>query len=137
MFLILSQNGMRLFSKQFLSESALNEQVVGDLLTAINNFVQETFETTGSIERVKHKEHTLIMRPMTPLMCCYVVKGQSYSALQKLDKFISSATVKEDLWNVLISSNNAERPLSSEALVDDLVSDVFSSPHQQVVLQDV
>ena len=137
MLLILSQSGTRIFSKSFAPESALDEGVVGDLLTAINNFIQETFSATGTIERVKHKEHTLLMKPMDPLLCVYVVKGQTYSAIQKLDKFITAAKSSVDVWKILKESGKSEEKISSTEIVDNLVTDIFSSPHQKSVSQGV
>ncbi|MFW9993627.1 MAG: tetratricopeptide repeat protein, partial [Candidatus Odinarchaeota archaeon] len=125
LFLILSKSGAIQFSKQFLTEKTLDDQVVSDLLTAINSFIQETFAATGSIERVKHKDHTLVMKPLAEsLFCCYAFKGQSYAALHKLEKFIDTAKSKDTLWNVITSG----QPLTEEKAVDELITEVFLTP---------
>ncbi|MHA2296665.1 MAG: tetratricopeptide repeat protein [Candidatus Hodarchaeales archaeon] len=136
LFLILSRSGTISYSKQFISEKILDDQVVGDLLTAINSFIQETFSADGSIERVKHKDHTLLLKPLESLHCCYVFKGQSYSALQKLEKFIEAAKASDIVWNVLTRSGISDQQLSKEAAIEDLVTEVFLSPHYQIVLSD-
>lgn len=115
LFIVLNDQGMKIFSKVFTAESTLDDQVVGDLLTAVNSFIQETFSASGSIERLKHKEHTLLLKPIENYLTCYVFKGQSYSALQKLEKFVDSIKEKQDLYQKIITSH------------DEIVNDNFSS----------
>ncbi|MFX1248677.1 MAG: tetratricopeptide repeat protein [Promethearchaeota archaeon] len=125
LFLILTETGTLKFSKQFAPEGALDDKVIGDLLTAINNFIQETFAATGSIERIKHKEHTLLLKPMDPLLCCYVFKGQSYSALRKLDTFIDKIKSSRSLWRLLNSPVKSEKLLPVEKEMEDIISKIF------------
>lgn len=131
LFLILSETGSVKFSRQFVSEEILDDKVIGDLLTAINNFIQETFSATGSIERVKHKEHTLLLKPIEPLLCCYVFKGQSYSALQKLDQFIASVKDSRSLWKLITSPRKPDEPLPVNKGMENLVTNIFLSPQSQ------
>jgi tetratricopeptide (TPR) repeat protein len=128
LFLILSKLGELKYSKQFLSEEILDDKVIGDLMTAINNFVQETFSATGSIERVKHKEHTLLLKPINPYLCCYVFKGQSYSALQKIDEFIGFMNESRALWKLITSTTDTEVSTSDKQEIDELLNEIFLSP---------
>ena len=127
LFLILSEAGSMKFSKQFAPEGTLDDKVIGDLLTAINNFIQEAFAATGSIERIKHKEHTLLMKPIDPLLCCYVFKGQSYSALRKLDTFIDTIKGSRSLWRLLTSPTKSDKLLPAEKEMEDIVTNIFLS----------
>ncbi|MFX1286431.1 MAG: tetratricopeptide repeat protein [Promethearchaeota archaeon] len=136
LLLILSESGSVRFSKQFVSEEILNDRIIGDLLTAINSFIQETFSATGSIERVKHKEHTLLMKPIESLLCCYMFKGQSYSALQKLDKFIEKVKDSRSLWRLMTSPKKPEKQSPAEKEMEKITEDIFLSPHTAVILQD-
>ncbi|UCG02237.1 MAG: tetratricopeptide repeat protein [Candidatus Heimdallarchaeota archaeon] len=135
LFLILTETGTMRFSKQFAPEGTLDDKVIGDLLTAINNFIQETFAATGSIERIKHKEHTLLMKPIDPLLCCYVFKGQSYSALRKLDTFIDTVKGSRSLWRLLTSTTKSDKTISAEKKMEDIVSNIFLSQDSSAVLQ--
>ncbi|MFX1506153.1 MAG: tetratricopeptide repeat protein [Promethearchaeota archaeon] len=127
LFLILTETGVMRFSKQFAPDGTLDDKVIGDLLTAINNFIQETFAATGSIERIKHKEHTLLMKPIDSLLCCYVFKGQSYSALRKLDTFIDTVKDSRSLWRFLTSSTISDEVLKAEKEMEDIVTNIFLS----------
>ncbi len=131
LFLLLSTSGKVLFSKQFVPESALNERVIGDVLTAINSFIQETFATTGMLERVKHKEHIILMKPTGSLLSCYVYKGPSYSALHKLDQFVEQIKEKRSIWNV-VSPEKVEEISHIEQEIDELISKIFSSSPKEV-----
>ena len=95
-----------------------------DLLTAVNSFIQETFSASGSIERLKHKEHTLLLKPIENYLTCYIFKGQSYSALQKLEKFIDSLKVQQDLYQIILAS---KEEIANENF-SSLVTSIFTAP---------
>ena len=123
LFLVLNDQGMKIYSKVFSEDSSLDDQVVGDLLTAVNSFLQETFSATGSIERLKHKEYTLMLKPIDKYLTCYVFKGQSYTALQKLEKFIDSLRQKEKLYQSVI---NTETEITDQDF-STLVTSIFTA----------
>ena len=62
---------------------------------------------------------------MDPLFCCYVFKGQSYSASQKLDKFIETAQSTTPIWKVLKSSGKSGQLITDEKPIESLVSEIF------------
>lgn len=101
LLVILAESGLTLFSMQFESEQKINEQLVGGFLTAINTFCRETFSSAGSLERIKHQEYTVLMKAIGGLMFCYVFKGQSYSALHKLEEFIHLLETEKNLLDQL------------------------------------
>jgi len=128
MFLILSKKGKVHFSNEFVSKEVLDDQVIGDLYTAINNFIQETFSATGIIERIKHKEYTLVIKPvLETLLCCFVFKGRSYFAIQKLEKFIESAKMSKPIWRALKSSSKLDEPIADPSKLTELSTRVFLS----------
>jgi tetratricopeptide (TPR) repeat protein len=136
LLLILSQKGVVMFSKQFVSEEILDDRSIGDVLTAINNFIQETFAATGSLERVKHKEHTLLLKPIESLLCCYVFKGQSYSALRKMDNFLDKLKASRSIWRLITSPKKADKTLEVEKEMEEIAESIFLSSYSAVVLQD-
>ncbi|MCK4845617.1 MAG: hypothetical protein KAS95_08080, partial [Candidatus Heimdallarchaeota archaeon] len=66
----------------------VDEQLIGGFISAINVFCKETFHTTESLERIKHKEYTIIIKELKELIFSYVFKGKSFLALEKLSQFI-------------------------------------------------
>ncbi|MHA2363957.1 MAG: tetratricopeptide repeat protein [Candidatus Hodarchaeales archaeon] len=125
LFLILSKAGTNLYSKQFVSEKTLDDQVLAGLLAAINSFIQETFSATGSIERVKHKENTIILNPIDPVLCCYVFKGQSYNAVHKLDKFVKSVQESKSVHEILTSVKDSDVAFSDVKPIEALAKEAF------------
>lgn len=88
LLIILSNFGLTLFSHNFLRKIQVDEQLIGGFISAINVFCKETFHTTESLERIKHKEYTIIIKELKELIFSYVFKGKSFLALEKLSQFI-------------------------------------------------
>ncbi len=98
--LILEERGTTIFSKHFSLDSytMADDQIMGGFLTAINTFMQKAFSTTGDLERIKYKDYTLILKTNTPFTFCYMFKGQSYSAMKKLNQFITQIKQTDSIW---------------------------------------
>ncbi|GAI78879.1 unnamed protein product, partial [marine sediment metagenome] len=69
--LILNEGGVSLFTEKFQEESKLDEYLVGSFLTAFDNFSREAFAVSGSLERIKHQDYTLLMKKLDTLTFCY------------------------------------------------------------------
>ncbi|MCG3218256.1 MAG: tetratricopeptide repeat protein [Candidatus Heimdallarchaeota archaeon] len=113
LLLLTSTSGIPAFSKQFLPESELDDILISGFISAINtaltSFMMEAFDNEVTdikekhlpVERIKYKDYTLVMEFNDPLLFCYVFKGESYSAMQKLDKFITNALESSLIWESL------------------------------------
>ncbi len=108
LLLIVYEGGVTVFSKKFSSKEMIDEMFVGGFLTAIDAFMHQTFATRGSIEKIQHQEYTLLLKIENPLLFCYVYKGQSFTAVQKLNQLIQRLKNTENLWNVL-TKNHGEQ----------------------------
>lgn len=125
MILILSgESGVSLFAEPFVTEQKVDEQLVGGFISAIDTFSRHTFAVSGSIERIKHRDYTLIMKQTDSLVFCYVFRGSSYSALQKLEAFMGQVRSSMQAWDAL--TVHAPR-LSSEDenAIRECVGDIF------------
>ncbi|MHA2243826.1 MAG: tetratricopeptide repeat protein [Candidatus Hodarchaeales archaeon] len=126
LFLVLARSGMSMFSKQFVSEqNILADQLIGGFITAINAFSQQAFSETGSIEGIKHKDYTILMNPTDPLLCCYIFKGPSYYALQKLQTFSDTIKVSDIIWDMMLEASSIGKDISGEKTIEDLVAKIF------------
>lgn len=128
MILIVGKGGLSLFS-QIFSETQINDQLVGGFLSAINSFGSEFFENTETLDRIMYQEHTLALKPLDPLMFTYIFKGQSYSALQKLDRFTGTVQSSTMAWNGLTRMLETGKTLknSEEIAIVDIANDIFSA----------
>lgn len=107
--LILEDRGTTIFTKNFNLENntMADDQIIGGFLTAINSFMQKTFSTTGFLERITHKDYTLILKTITPFTFCYAFKGQSYSAMIKLNDFITHVKNSDSIWDSFLRYFNS------------------------------
>ncbi|MFW9854615.1 MAG: tetratricopeptide repeat protein [Candidatus Thorarchaeota archaeon] len=129
LFLMLSNTGAVHFRKELTSKEALDDRIIGDLLTAINSFVQEAFSASGVIERIRVKDYTLIIKPLAEqILCCFVFKGQSYSAVQKLERFIETTKDSSFIWDIVKQTTKAKKAVKT---LDDLSTEIFMSPISQ------
>ncbi|MFW9997141.1 MAG: tetratricopeptide repeat protein [Candidatus Odinarchaeota archaeon] len=109
LFLIISKNGVTLFSRVFYREISVNDQIIGGLLTAVYNFSSEIF--SRQLDRIKIGEYILIMRPEESLLIGYVFKGQSYYALQKMDLFVTTLRSFITVKTALLSDGKQGKPV--------------------------
>ncbi|MGC9779809.1 MAG: hypothetical protein HZR80_11250 [Candidatus Heimdallarchaeota archaeon] len=115
MLLFFKSTGIPIYSKNFLPEKdRLDDSLISGFLTAINAFIREAFEATGSVERIKHNEYTLIIQSFNSLLMCYVFKGQSFSAMRRASQFISLMKRDETLWQDIVKKLESTEPLSVE-----------------------
>jgi Flp pilus assembly protein TadD len=110
MILILKPNGTPIYSRTFeTSLERLDDSLVSGFLTAINKFIGEAFESPGSVERIKHKEYTILLRLIDNIQVCYIFKGLSYAALNRLSKLIAMIQNKEaiikEMQDILMTSD--------------------------------
>ena len=129
MLLILAESGTPLFTKNYLEGSELDGILIGGFLAAIISFSKETFSSEGSIERIKHQEYTLLLKPKHPFLFSYVIKGQSYSALQKLEAFTKIICTSTSVWNDLIDVLKTSKTITpaSRTMLDEIAKMIFPS----------
>jgi tetratricopeptide (TPR) repeat protein len=129
MLLILTQTGLPIFNKNFLpSKFSKDESLLSGFISSINAFFKEVFETSGSIERIKHQDLTVLLKPVESILFCYVFKGQSYSAIKKLEEFILLLQVeKEDIWRAIREQIETSVPLEESVvgILEKVTSEVF------------
>ncbi|MFW9877658.1 MAG: tetratricopeptide repeat protein, partial [Candidatus Thorarchaeota archaeon] len=87
LLLIVSEGGILTFSYPFVNEWNRDNELFGSFLTVFNSISDEYF--SEGIDRVKFGQQTALMKSNKPFLICYLFKGQSYKAIQKLDKFTS------------------------------------------------
>lgn len=126
LLIVSSESGICLYSRRFFQKSKIDDQLIGGFLTAINNFGREALSTHGSIERIKHGEFTLLIKSKSRVIFCYVFKGSSYSASQKLEGFVHEIYNSKELWQKL-NSLDSDKVLSTkeESFIDKIIEKKF------------
>ncbi len=86
--ILLYETGIPIYSKNFAMSQEIDDMLVAGFISAINNFIQDAFGVSGYIDRIKHKENTILIKHIESMFICYVFKGGSYAASSKLERFI-------------------------------------------------
>ncbi len=129
MLLIIKQTGQPVYNKNFLPEQIItDESLLSGFISTINAFFKEVFEATGSIERIKHQDLTILLKPVDSLLFCYVFRGQSYSAIKKIDEFVQILlSEKKDSWINLLEQIKTTEQISekNELILEEVISSIF------------
>ncbi|MHA1480269.1 MAG: tetratricopeptide repeat protein [Candidatus Thorarchaeota archaeon] len=122
--LVAATGGVNLVTKSFQPGIAMDESLVSGFLSALSSFSEEIF--SQSLDRVRIGEYTMLMQYEEPFLFCYVFKGQSYSAIQKMKEFIEILRGKESLREALertVATGAINQ--SAQASVEDVLTQVF------------
>ncbi len=124
LLIIESKSGRSVYSKPFRTDQPINERLIGGFLTAINSFLREAFAVSGSIERIKHRQYTLLLNLIDPFLVCYVFQGPSYFALKRLKQFTDAISTSEDVLRNLQNALHDEKVITTGTL-DDFANKYF------------
>ena len=99
--LIMDKTGITYFSYSFI-ENWDFDSIFSSFMSAFNSFSAEIF--SESIDRIKIGENLILINPIESFLVCYIIKGQSYHGLQKLNRFSNAVKDDTEIWHML---NNA------------------------------
>ncbi|MHA1433517.1 MAG: tetratricopeptide repeat protein [Candidatus Heimdallarchaeota archaeon] len=127
MLLFLKPSGLPLYSRNFMEEDKIDESLISGFLSAINSFGKQAFDARGLIERIKHRDYTIILQMLEPYLICYVFKGQSFSALKRVSELISELRRQNTLWKNLESllDSTEMMPKDNQIVLDQIIEKVF------------
>ncbi|MHA1992711.1 MAG: tetratricopeptide repeat protein [Candidatus Hodarchaeales archaeon] len=101
LLLIMDNSGSTYFNHRFIVNWD-HSDLFSSFLSAFNTFSSEIF--SKSIDRIRIGENTILINPVEPFLACYVIKGQSYPALQKLTRFTETIRKNSEIWQALNKS---------------------------------
>jgi tetratricopeptide (TPR) repeat protein len=101
LLLIMDNSGSTYFNHPFAANWDYSD-LFSSFMSAFNTFSSEIF--SKSIDRIKVGENTILIHPIEAFLTCYVIKGQSYPALQKLTRFTKAIKEHSEIWQTLNKS---------------------------------
>ncbi|MFX1570089.1 MAG: tetratricopeptide repeat protein [Promethearchaeota archaeon] len=127
LLLIITEGGVLIFSYAFTDEWKFDEQLFGGFLTAFNSISDEVF--SEGLDRVKFGQHTVLIEPVGDFSVCYLYKGQTYLAKQKLGKFSERIQKITSIWQTLekYSQTNQVLEINDNASLESLITEIFVS----------
>ena len=125
LLLVVSEGGIPIFSQLFVKDQSFEEHLFGGFFTAINSFIKEKF--SERLDRATFGEHTLLMSSVSPFFMCYVFKGQSYQAQQRIRYFIDKIQNDEEIWQKFkkFYQLNQEIQLKDIPSLEPLITKIF------------
>lgn len=122
--LIIEESGITLFSFKFKTNH-IDDQLIGAYLSALSSFGNEVFKGSGAIDQIIFHEFTVLMRKVNKFTFCYVFKGESHIALERLENFIFQVKSTQMIWKDLEESVRAKKKLNVTNVILSIVSGIF------------
>jgi hypothetical protein len=99
LLLIISEGGLPIFSYPFIDEWKRDNEMFGSFLSAFTSFSDEFF--SEEFDRAKFGQYIVLLEPLPNFSICYLFKGQTQLAMQKLTKFAERIKNSTTLWETL------------------------------------
>ena len=122
-----TNNGRCLYKRAFSKISFDDGDLITSFISAINLYGKKAFSSSGSIDRIKHGDYLIIFQSIEAFSFGYVFKGQSYSAISKLDDFIETVSTLTNLLENLSFAEKSFTEISKDTrlTIDQLVEHIF------------
>jgi len=132
LLLIIAEGGIPAFSKTFTEELYIEETLISGFLTAFNAFSGELF--SKGLDRAKFGDYMLIMDSVGSFSICYLFKGQTYRAKQKLTKFTRSMENTVSIWGVFKNFHKTHQTiiLSENPSLESLIKEIFPRKNPEI-----
>jgi hypothetical protein len=97
----------------------------GGFLSAVNSFSDEMF--SQGLDRAIFGKYTIIMNAIPPFIVCYLFKGQSFLAQQRMKLFVDTIQNDKKIWEPIKKYYQANRLVQVKDIpsLDLLVNEIF------------
>lgn len=125
LLLIMGRGGVPYFNHPFVENWSFGD-IFSSFMSAFNAFSSEIF--AKNIDRIKIDENLILIMPVDSFLVCYVIKGQSYPALQKLTRFSDAIKCNTEISKALNRSakTGEELNLNNPASLGVVVNEIFN-----------
>jgi tetratricopeptide (TPR) repeat protein len=125
--LILAEGGVLLFSYPFTDEWKQDDDLFGSFLSAFSTFSDEFF--SQGLDRAKFGEDTILLQSAGSFSICYLFKGQTYFAKQKLEKFAETIQKEPAVWETLekFEKSSQVAEVRDLPMIENLLTNIFLS----------
>lgn len=129
--LIMAIGGIPIFSYPFSDEWKRDNELFGSFLSAFTSFSDEFF--SEGFDRAKFGQYTVLLKPVADFSVCYLFKGQTYPASQKITKFSEDIQTNTSIWQSLNQHYQMSQVLEINDLppLKNLLTDIFLSKNSE------
>ncbi len=123
--LIITEGGVLIFSYSFVDEWERDNEMFGSFLSAFTSFSDEFF--SEEFDRAKFGQYTVLMESLPNFSLCYLFKGQTVLASQKLAKFAERIQNTTTIWETLekFYKTNQVLELKDSPSLKSLITEIF------------
>jgi tetratricopeptide (TPR) repeat protein len=127
LLLFIAEGGTPIFSHAFSKDWNFSNELLSGFLTAFDSISKEVF--SEGLDRAKFGHHTILINNIEDLSVCYLFKGQSYYAKQKIVDFIDKMQNSTILWETLTKFMNSNQilRLKDHPSLESLIEEIFIS----------
>ncbi len=125
---IWASSGLNLYNYSFSkNDDKMNASFITNYLSAFNQFGKQALTSDATIDRIKHGEYTIVIRPIFEFNIAYIFKGESYSANQKIKELIDFISKNK---NIMLNLKKAHETglvpnLSTKTELDNKILEIF------------
>jgi hypothetical protein len=130
--LIIRVGGVLLFSYSFVDEWERDNEMFGNFMSAFTSFSDEFF--SEEFDRAKFGQYTVLMEPMPNFLVCYLFKGQTFRASQKLTKFVERIQNTTIIWETLEKFHKSCQilELKDTPQLESLINEIFDETSNEL-----
>jgi hypothetical protein len=123
--LIISTGGTPIFTQSFVEGWSFQDHLFSGFLSAINSFSSEMF--SQGLDRAIFGEFTILMKAISPFIICYLFKGQSFLAQQRMKHFVDTIQNDKKIWETIKKYYQTNRLIQIKDIpsLDLLVNEIF------------
>ncbi|MFW9818452.1 MAG: tetratricopeptide repeat protein [Candidatus Thorarchaeota archaeon] len=127
LLLIVTEGGVPAFSHTFSKDWKFSDDLFSGFLSSFDSISKEVF--SEGLDRAKFGEYTIIISSFGKFLICYLFKGQSYYAKQKLAYFtdhIKTNSTVEQIFNRFLKNFHTimikEYPILKELIMESFLT---------------
>ncbi len=127
LLLIVTEGGVPAFSHAFSKDWHFSDELFSGFLSSFDSISKEVF--SEGLDRAKFGEYTIIISSFGKFLICYLFKGQSYYAKQKLAYFtdhIKTNSSVEQIFNKFLKNYHTillkEYPILKELVIESFLT---------------
>jgi len=127
LLLVMSEGGVPAFSHTFSKDWDFSDDLLSGFLTSFDSISKEVF--SEGLDRAKFGQHTILINTVENFLVCYLFKGQSYFAKQKLGYFtghMESDSSIYQIFNKFLHSFHTvqlkENPILKELIMESFLT---------------
>ncbi|MFX1233182.1 MAG: tetratricopeptide repeat protein [Promethearchaeota archaeon] len=122
---IVSKAGISYFNYSFRQGWDF-ESIFSSFMSAFNTFSSELF--SESIDRIKIGENLILINSIDSFLIVYVIKGQSYPGLKKLNLFSKAIKENPEIWTRLKNATQTGEVLevNNPSSLGTIINDIFN-----------